>query len=358
MKRILECLLVAFLILSFCGITSVRADDLIPMPQVRTERDVNGYDYGMTIQQGSLQEAFGIGKFYNNPTQSMMTDWSGNIVSNESDTWYNFQYSLFSYEDNASQIFFNCSGRMIPAMFVNCGSFDMVTTNVTRDSNNVPIWTNTVDLNDIPVAVYGHTSLINIVLKQHFYADWTTLTIKTDVFADLTNLKLYTSEDNEAPQGTPFSLSFYYFIALWSSHHTGDPNVLILPSQITPTEIVFESGGSRSIADMSLADRYTEMEGTSQVSDKMAEASFNYYFEGNSVQGHCTCNQVFNGLTYGKTTGIQSDPTIHIQHPRLSAMTQGLTFPILPVAIGITIGAVVTVVVVRYIKKKRSKLAS
>jgi hypothetical protein len=328
------------------------------MPQVRTERDVNGYDYGMTIQQGSLQEAFGIGKFYNNPTQSMMTDWSGNIVSNESDTWYNFQYSLFSYEDNASQIFFNCSGRMIPAMFVNCGSFDMVTTNVTRDSNNVPIWTNTVDLNDIPVAVYGHTSLINIVLKQHFYADWTTLTIKTDVFADLTNLKLYTSEDNEAPQGTPFSLSFYYFIALWSSHHTGDPNVLILPSQITPTEIVFESGGSRSIADMSLADRYTEMEGTSQVSDKMAEASFNYYFEGNSVQGHCTCNQVFNGLTYGKTTGIQSDPTIHIQHPRLSAMTQGLTFPILPVAIGITIGAVVTVVVVRYIKKKRSKLAS
>jgi hypothetical protein len=79
----------------------------------------------------------------------------------------------------------------------------------------------------------------------------------------------------------------------------------------------------------------------------MAEAFFN------SVQGSCTCNQIFNGLTYGFTTGIQSDPTIHIQHPRLSATTQGSTFPILLVAVGITIGAVVTVVVVRYIKRER-----
>lgn len=102
MKRILECLLIAFLILSFCGIATVRADGLIPMPEVKTEK--GDASYGMTIQQGGLQEAFGIGKFYNNPTQSMMTDWQGNIVSNESDTWYNFQYSLFSYEDNASQI--------------------------------------------------------------------------------------------------------------------------------------------------------------------------------------------------------------------------------------------------------------
>jgi hypothetical protein len=341
----LKFLLAVFLILSFV-IFAVKADGLIPTPIVKTEQHDSGY--GMTIQQGNLQEAFGIGKSYNAPTESMMTIWQGNIFSNESDTWYDFQYQLFSYGDNASQIFFNCSGETIPAMFLNCGSFDMATTSVTRDSNNVPIWTNTVDLNNIPVATYGHTSMINIVLKQHFHADWTTLTIKTDVFADLTNLKLYTSKDNEVPQGTTYSLNFYYSISLWSSHHTNDSSVLILPSQVTPTEVVFRSGQSHSVADMSLADNYAEMQGTNQV-PKMAGAFFQ------SQQQGCTCNQIFNGLTYGLTTGIQSDPTIHIQHPRLSAMTQGLTFPILPVAIGITIGGVVTAVVVRYIKKKRSK---
>jgi hypothetical protein len=192
----------------------------------------------------------------------------------------------------------------------------MVTSNITY-SGNVPTFTNTITFHDIQLETYNQNdSSVTLVFTQHFAANWTLLTIKTDVFANLTNLKLYTSNQTEVPANTSFSLSLGYMVCLINQTSSGRDTVFIPPSNITSNAIYFNvtgTGGMQySLADMSLGDNYTELQGNTNVTSKTATV----YFAPGWVSGG-DCIQTFSNLTYNLTTGIESDPTIQVQHTRV-----------------------------------------
>lgn len=320
---------------SFASIAKVRAQDQeVPAPQVQSSWNDTGYPgggYGLMIQQGmNFGEIFGVGRSYH-PDNGLNVMWQGNIFSNISGTLYDFQYVLVSpaymsdYTYPASWtltgVYINCSGELIPICLCNCSSFDMATSDITR-IDNVPTFTNTVTFNNIPVEAFGD-SFINLVFTQHFIADWTLLTIKTDVYADLSGLKLYLSNDTDpnnyttVPDNTPYSLNFCYMVGLQKedANGTGTP---ILPSETTSTSVYFDinsTGGSFSNADLSLGDAYEEFQGSTTIS-KSATAYFNTV-PPKEYTTEAYCIQTFSGLTYGLTTGIKSDPTIHVHHPQV-----------------------------------------
>jgi hypothetical protein len=90
--------------------------------------------------------------------------------------------------------------------------------------------------------------------------------------------------------------------------------VEILPTSINQTSLSFDVNGTEgmqySLADITLADNYTEVQGATQVPNKTASA----YFTMDLVSHRRECIQRFTNLTYGVTTAVISDPTINVHH--------------------------------------------
>jgi hypothetical protein len=320
------CLLV-LLLSSFFGFANVRVssgqDQVVPAPQIQTSTQATGYpggSYSLMVQHGPyFTGSWAVGRD-SDPDNGLNVRWQGNILSNVSAAIYMFQYTLLScVKSNYSWVHINCLGEIIPIYLYNCSSFDMVTSDITR-SGGVPTFTNTITLNDIKLETHGHgDSSITLVFTQHFTADWTLLTIKTGVYADLTRLKLYMSNGTEVPENTSFSLNLDYMVGL-GTNQTSECNswTPILPSEVTQNAIYYNVGRAGamhySLANMSLGDGYTELQGNTQVAGKTAAT---YFTQGYTWTLGCDCIQTFSNLTYGLTTGIESDPTIHVQHTRV-----------------------------------------
>jgi hypothetical protein len=315
------------LLSSFFGFANVKVscgqDQVVPAPQIQTETKATGYPggaYSLGVQHGpDFAGSWGAGED-SDPSNGLYARWQGNILSNLSAAMYMFQYTLLScVNSNYSWVNINCSGEMIPIYLYNCSSLDMVTSDVTY-SGGVPTFTNTITFNDIQLETHGYgDSSVTLVFTQHFTADWTLLTIKTDVYADLTRLKLYMSNGTEVPENTSFSLNLDYMVGL-ATNQTSECNswTPILPSEVTQDAIYFNVGGAGgmqySLANMSLGDGYTELQGSTQVAGKTAAT---YFTQGYTWSLGCDCIQTFSDLNYGLTTGIESDPTIHVQHTRV-----------------------------------------
>jgi hypothetical protein len=190
----------------------------------------------------------------------------------------------------------------------------MVTSNITY-VGDVPTFTNVITFDDIVLQTCGNdTSSISLVFTQHFIADWTELTIGTETYANLTNMKLYYTNQSEVPPDTEFSLNFDYVVGLFNQTSTGQyGSTPILPTNVTETGLSFNvtgiGGMNYSIADVTLDDNYTEVQGATQILNKM---SIVYFALG--WGGGCKCFQRFTNLTYGVTTAVISDPVINVYH--------------------------------------------
>lgn len=370
-----EFCLLALLLSSFLSFASVRASSdqapqQVPAPQILTFTEVTGYPgggYDLIVQQGTGLSTGWAVKRTSDPNNGLNLAWQGNIFYNVSGTLYDFQYVLLStayvsaYSFPASYsptgVYFNCSDELIPVCLCNCSSFDMVTSNVTY-IGNVPTFTNTVTLHDIPLETFDQSSSsITIVFAQHFTADWTLLTVKTDVYANLTNLKLYTSNRREVPANTSFSLDFTYLVGLGKQSENGTSGTPILASEITPTSIRFNINSTRgnfSNADMSLGETYDEFQRDTTIPGKNATAHFVKIIT-TEKQTMYNCIQTFSGLTYGLTTGIKSDPTIHVQHARVAVLvTAGSGIMVLAIVGTATVAVLVIAVLFVHIRKKRA----
>jgi hypothetical protein len=315
---------------------------------------VTGYpggSYSLQVQQGAgLNTGWGVGT-NSDPDNGLNLCFQGNTRYNVSGTIYAFQYSLLSPANVSASYpaswtltgaYINCSDELIPICLCNCSSFDMVTSNVTYDGD-VPTFTNNVTFNDIPFETFDDSnSSMTIVFTQHFSADWTLLTVKTDVYADLTNLKLYLGNGTEVPANSSYSLNFEYMVGLQKQDANGNSSTPVLPSETTPTSVYFNinttgTEGNFSSADLSLGDTYDEFQGNTTISNKNCTA----YFDLVPRQEYTTeayCIQTFSGLTYGLTTGIKSDPTIHVHHPQITVSV--------PVGEGIGVTEIVGVMIV------------
>ena len=311
--------------------------------------------YFMELWQGPEIANFGADE-RNDPTGGISTRWQGMFYTNVANIQYTFQFTLDSFMNARpdSGVYITALGQVFPIHLYNCASFNMATSNVTY-VDNVPTFTNVIAFNDIPIETYGQgASSVSLVFTQHFNADWTQLTVKTDVFADLTNLKLYFSNGTEVPPDTDFSLNFEYMVCLINQTASQQTTAFVLPSEVTPSEVYFSVNGTGdlqySLADMTLSDVYAELQGNNQVTGKTSTANFN-----SGWQVGCVLLQTFNNLTYGLTTGIQSDPTIQVNHTRVPTYWGKTSQIIGTIAVAVTVIISITIIAFLLTKKRWKK---
>ena len=327
------CMLV--LLCSFLGL--VRSQDQsqqVPAPQIMTGTTLPvGEGYGLEITQGSEVNAnWCVRNLTTNGDN--VTDWQGNTFLNLQGSEYMYDVDLGSmYPTNghmgtpATGVYINCSGTTIPIYLYNCSSFTMTTSNIT-DVDNVPTFNNTITFNNIQVDTYGHgQSSVTLKFTQSFVANLTEFTIRTDTFADLSNLKLFTNSSDEAPANSNFSINFNYNTELFNQTEVnlqgnvtnlpGQPACTLIPSNFTSTEVSYSIQGvgnlQYSLANMTLADTYAESQGNTHIANKTVASGLDTNGE------HLL--QTFDNLTYGLTTSIESDPTITIAHDSLATVT-------------------------------------
>ena len=292
-----------------------------------------GEGYGLEITQGSEVNAnWCVRNLTTNGDN--VTDWQGNTFLNLQGSQYMYDVDLGSmYSTNghmgtpATGVYINCSGTTIPIYLYNCSSFTMTTSNITY-VDNVPTFNNTITFNNIQVDTYGHgQSSLTLKFTQSFVANLTEFTIRTDTFADLSNLKLYTSSNNEAPANSNFSINFNYNTELFNQTEVnlqgnvtnlpGQPACVLTATNVTSTEAFYSIQGvgnlQYSLANMTLADSYVESQGNTHIANKTVAS-------GLDVSGEHLL-QTFDNLTYGLTTSIESDPTITIVHDSLATVT-------------------------------------
>ena len=322
------------LFLPFFGCASVRASDdhvrasdergMVPAPQIQTQYIPNGTIIGGAVSLGQFNMGFGHGenfsygwcvREYIDPYNGLCAGYQGNLQSYVLGNWLNFQIYMESQGvDDNPVVYINCSGDVIPIHLYNCSSYDMVTSDVTY-VGDVPTFTNVMTFHDIALQTYGNdNSSVSLVFTQHFIADWTELTVGTETYADLTKMKLYYTNQSEVPLNTEFSLNFDYNVGLFNQTPTEEHgSVEILPTSINETGLSFNvtgtGGMNYSLADVTLDDNYTEVQGTNQVLNKTAIVYF-----APRLGGGCKCFQRFTNLTYNVTTAVISDPTINVHH--------------------------------------------
>lgn len=333
----------------------------VPAPDISTGTPgvgggvlLEGYAMGLGYPSwANFSFSFDVRK-YIDITSNLVLEYQGNANSYVSGTQLLFQFTLMSSIKNgsspASFIYINCSGDVIPIYLYNCSSFDMVTSNVTY-VGNVPTVTNVITFHDIALQTYGrNASSISLVFTQHFIADWTELKVKTETYADLTNMTLYYSNQSAVPSNTKFSLNFDYKVGLFNQTPTDQyGSIEIPPTSMTQTGLYYDvkgTGGMQySLADMTLDDNYTEVQGATQIPNKTAIA----YFSGNQGGG-IDCFQRFTDLTYGVTTAIRSDPTVSVTHSQVPWSATGI--PEIN-NVGVTIGAAIVILVSIVLLKKK-----
>jgi hypothetical protein len=330
------CLLV-LLLSSFFGFVNVRVgsgqDQLVPAPQIYTTTNLTvGEGYALSVTQGSEVNANWCVRNLTQPFDNV-TQWQGNTFSNLTGSQYMYDVSLSSMHPvngsgtPSSDVYIDCSGTLIPIYLYNCSSFDMTTSNITY-LDNVPTFNNTIAFHNIQMETHEHgNSSITLMFTQTFIANWTEFSIRTDTFADLSNLTLYNSSGNEVLVNSTFSLNFDYSLGLFNQTQVnlqgnitnvpGEPACSLSPSNVTSTEVFYSipSVGNLqfSLANMTLTDNYVESQGNTTFAGKTATSSLDA--NGDRLL------QTFDNLTYGLTTSIESDPTITIVHDRLAAVT-------------------------------------
>jgi hypothetical protein len=369
MIRLFILILCVGLLLPSFGFVSVRAIDegqKVPAPNIHPGLPMSSWTgyingYKMVVNHGeNFSAEFNVVELnnseinpFNNKPYGLSLRWQGSFRSYVSGTWLLFQFTLgTSVNDyNPRILYINCSGSVIPIYLTDCSSFDMVTSNITYDGN-VPTFTNVITFHDIALETYGHgTSSIDLVFTQNFVADDTKLTVKTETYANLTKTKLFYSDGLPVPLNTPFSLNVKYLVCLISQTDNGPQaeQVFIIPTRITREALFFEVNGTKglrySFANMTMADNYTELQGSAQVLNKTADV---YFAPGWVVGGECF--QRFTNLTYGVTTAVISDPTIDVHHTSVLmgvGSGNGWVFPVAFLGGIASVAVVAAVVVVR-----------
>jgi hypothetical protein len=101
---------------------------------------------------------------------------------------------------------------------------------------------------------------------------------------------------------------------------------------------------------MNFGDSYTEIQGNEQISNLSAQT----YFQQQGNPGSCfvLCYQKFNGLTYGLTTGLNSDPTLKVPHNPLQVIPWQL------IIVSVAIAAAAAVLGVTIVRCRRHRLTT
>jgi len=307
---------------------SVITSQKVPAPEISFGNN-NETSYGMGVGYPSSFDdpssalnftfSFNVRKYFD-IYNGLVAEYEGLAFSYVSGSWYCFEFRLESSTNCPfPHIYINCSGSIIPIHLYNCSSFDMVTSSITYmgDVGLIPTFSNVITFHDIALQTYDNgASNITLMFTQHFIADWTKLKIQTDTYADLTNMTLYYSNQSAVPPNTKFSLNFDYTVRLFNKSDPHPENSSAMsPTSINDTTLSFGVNGTEgmqyTIADMTLSDNYTEVQGDTQIPNKTAIAYFSLQ------KGLLICSQRFTDLAYNVTTAVTSDPTISVMHSQV-----------------------------------------
>jgi len=237
----------------------------------------------------------------------------------------------------------------IPISFVDAQNFTVSAGNVVYQGDLPTVKINCT-FKDIAVEAPA-SGTINVVIQEIAICNWTALTIRIGSYVDVSNLQL------PIPQGENYSFTFVYQFDMSNSTASNLEGhaVNYMPTNVTSTSCAFigNNGTSKqiSLADLNLADNYSTLEVSGQSAEREA---ISYFSATQAPNWAVSCYQTFATLTYGKTLGILSDPTITIQHGRISANEAVLptNSPVPFIAIGAAVVASV-VGIVSYKRRKR-----
>jgi hypothetical protein len=354
------------------GPVSVTTSQKVPAPEISFGNNTET-SYGMAVGYPSsfanpssalnFTFSFNVRKYFD-IYNGLVAEYEGLAFSYVSGSWYCFEFRLESSTNCPfPHIYINCSGSIIPIYLYNCSSFDMVTSNVTY-VGLIPTFSNVITFHDIALQTYDNgASNITLMFTQNFTADWTKFKIKTDTYADLTNMTLYYSNQSAVPPNTKFSLNFDYNVNLFNKSETHPENSSAMsPTSINDTTLSFDVKGTEgmqyTIADMTLSDNYTEVQGDTQIPNKTAIAYFSLQ------KGLLICSQRFTNLTYNLTTAVRSDPTVRVMHSQVPWSSSGdekgtdggeTGIPVIKI-VGVATGIVIVILVsLVLLKKKRAR---
>jgi hypothetical protein len=260
--------------------------------------------------------------------------------------------------DGVYSLYVDCAGIKIPVNLCNCTSFDESTSNVTY-VGDLPTFTNTFTFHDIAIDTHGHgPSNVTLTFAQQFVADWNEMTITMGTIVDLSNTSLFFQNGTELKPGAQYSFTLAYSAELTNNTESQILGVTydIEPSEITGNGIFFwgnnSIGSLYNITDFTLGNTFTEEQGTKLISNRTSDTQIS------TVQGspgvtsyYCWCSQMFDNLTYGVTTAIDSNQTIESFHI-ITTSPENLEIPIV-VTIVVVLALVAGMVALALVRRRR-----
>jgi hypothetical protein len=288
--------------------------------------------------------------------------YQGELHSNANGTEYCLVFLLttmagYNPASTPKALYVNCSYGEIPVSLSNATSFTFKTGNCTY-IDGLPTMSDNVTFNNATLNTYGHgTSTLSLTLSQTLFLaeNASEVKVKIGVYANLTNTKIYLPDGLELPQGTKYSLNLQWIVCLssWAANGGNPANPVLYNYVASGSNLYFVENNSQhtpvGVANMSLGDSFTEMQGASQEANRTATATFTAGQFWGPTGLNANCYQCFSNLTYGTTTGVLSDPTIGVHY--YGSTGGSPPFPTVIVGVGVGVVAIAVIGVVLYRRK-------
>ena len=349
-------LIIGGLNLTPCAQADGSAPEKVPEPQVSERHDYNttGYVGGtlnylnhekweMKFKHGSLTTTVAVRNITQYSDNATSVDYANYIEYKISGTTYVAQF-MMNWE------VFKIGDQTIWADLSTCADFELTYSPVKYDGT-IPTLDCNVSFDNI--RVYGHnhsSSTFDLTLSHHFRGDWNRTNEKIEALFDFSNTKFYQSNGTEFSAGEPFTAEIQYGMYMLNNEKPPGEQ-FIAPTGHTNTTLEYnltlDNGSPLTLSSLNMNDNFTIYNGSG------ARAWVGYSsMVPDAVRSGATHG--FPNLTYKDTVSIKSDPEIIVNHDRVTAQSDLVTF-LMPIVVVVAIAAMGAAVFMRKRKKKPGK---
>jgi len=282
---------------------------------------------------------------------------NGSHANGQKEIYYQQNYKLKTYgksymfEYTVENITIRCESEETRIRLLNATKYTVDLGNINYPENYYPNFWFNITYEDIQVPTYGNPSS-NFTLKMNclFLIDINKTMIKLETIFNLTNFKYYFSSNHTEPAtGTPFSMSLDYNIMAFD--RSIDPEdsskwIFISPYTYNTSYISYNLETKEyPITTLYIEENFKDIRDTiMEIGNCSSSIGPHPYIPNTLVASHS-----FDGLSYGNTTLIISDPTFTLFYDPYSNLKW-------IIIIGVSIGAVVVIsLIIIHLKKKKKK---
>ena len=349
-------LIIGGLNLTPCAQADGSAPEKVPEPQVSERHDYNttGYVGGtlnylnhekweMKFKHGSLTTTVAVRNITQYSDNATSVDYANYIEYKISGTTYVAQF-MMNWE------VFKIGDQMIWADLSTCDDFELTYSPIKYDGA-IPTLDCNVSFDNI--RVYGHnhsSSTFDLTLSHHFRGDWNRTNEKIEALFDFSNTKFYQSNGTEFSAGEPFTAEIQYGMYMLNNEKPPGEQ-FIAPTGHTNTTLEYnltlDNGSPLTLSSLNMNDNFTIYNGSGARAWVGYSSMVPDAVRSGAVHG-------FPNLTYKDTVSMKSDPEIIVNHDRVTAQSNLVTF-LMPIVVIVAIAAMGAAVFMRKRKKKPGK---